>query len=67
MLAFGLYTALGIVMDAAGALSKRWVGLKLARHLDQPYLFKSTEEFWTKRWNLAVGSALRFMIYDPIV
>ena len=67
MHAFGLYALMGLLLDSTGAAAKPLFGMTLARHFDQPYISKSIREFWGKRWNLVAGSALRSLVYDPIV
>ena len=29
-------------------------------------LCSSLSDFWSRRWNLTAGNALRFLVYDPI-
>ena len=53
-------------MDAPAALAGSLLGLDISPHFDNPFAAKSFAELWNKRWNLTVGNALRFLIYDPI-
>ena len=53
-------------MDGPGALIGFAIDMPVAPHFDSPYLSASLTEFWSKRWNLTVGNALRFLAFDPI-
>lgn len=64
--AFMLYWFLGVLMDGPAALLGWGLGVKLSPHFDKPYLSTSVSNFWSGRWNLTVGNALRHLCYDPV-
>ncbi|CAL8472040.1 g11582 [Coccomyxa elongata] len=64
--AVGLYAFLGLLMDGPASLASSLIGLKIAPHFDKPFLSSSVTDFWSRRWNLTAGNALRFLVYDPI-
>ena len=49
-------------MDGPASLATSMVGLRIAPHFDQPYLSSSITDFWSRRWNLTAGNALRFLV-----
>ncbi|CAL5220832.1 g2914 [Coccomyxa viridis] len=63
----GMYAFLSLLMDGPASLATSMVGLRIAPHFDQPYLSSSIADFWSRRWNLTAGNALRFLVYDPIM
>lgn len=64
---FSLFALIGLIMDSLGAIAKPMLNLTLAAHFNQPYLSTSLREFWGRRWNVVAGTAVRFLVYDPIV
>jgi len=58
----GMYAFLSLLMDGPASLATSIVGLKTAPHFDQPYLSSSITDFWSRRWNLTAGNALRFLV-----
>eukprot|EP00884_Botryococcus_braunii_P022808 jgi/Botrbrau1/9210/Bobra.0028s0006.2 len=61
-----LYGFLCTVMDVV-SVPAITVGMRLAPHFSQPWLSASFTELWSKRWNLTAGTALRNLIFDPIM
>lgn len=53
-------------MDGPGALIGIAISMPIAPHFDSPYMSASITEFWSKRWNLTIGNALRFLVFDPV-
>ncbi|KAK9905470.1 hypothetical protein WJX75_000391 [Coccomyxa subellipsoidea] len=64
--ALGMYAFLGLLMDGPATLASSLIGLKIAPHFDKPFLTSSVSDFWSRRWNLTAGNALRFLVYDTI-
>ena len=60
--AVGLYAFLGLLMDGPASLASSLIGLKIAPHFDKPFLSSSVTDFWSRRWNLTAGNALRFLV-----
>lgn len=58
----GMYAFLSLLMDGPASLATSMVGLRIAPHFDQPYLSSSIADFWSRRWNLTAGNALRFLV-----
>lgn len=44
-----------------------WPGFKVAPHFDAPYTATSIAEFWSRRWNLCAGNALRWVVQEPVL
>ena len=63
--ALGMYAFLSLLMDGPASLATSLVGLRIAPHFDQPYLASSLTDFWSRRWNLTAGNALRFLVRPP--
>ncbi|KAK4745789.1 hypothetical protein SAY87_012101 [Trapa incisa] len=42
------------------------LGFELEPQFKEPYLTTSLEDFWGRRWNLAVSGILRLAVYDPM-
>ncbi|GAB4815442.1 hypothetical protein N2152v2_002488 [Parachlorella kessleri] len=63
----GLFAVLGLLMDGPAALFTSLLGFQVAPHFDEPWRVDSVASFWAKRWNLAAGSTLRDLLYDPIL
>lgn len=63
---FGLYAMLGVMYDGAGALVPVLFGFEILEPFNAPFIATSVTDFW-RRWNLVAGSALRQLIYQPIV
>ena len=59
----GMYAFLSLLMDGPASLATSIVGLRIAPHFDQPYLASSLTDFWSRRWNLTAGNALRFLVH----
>ena len=57
-----MYAFLSLLMDGPASLATSMVGLRIAPHFDQPYLSSSITDFWSRRWNLTAGNALRFLV-----
>jgi len=64
--AFGLYFFVGVVMQCVSMLTVGTLNMPVAPHFDRPYLSASFTDFWSRRWNLNTGYALRILVYDPI-
>ncbi|KAK9837032.1 hypothetical protein WJX81_008263 [Elliptochloris bilobata] len=64
--AFGLYAFLGFLMDGPASLATGLIGLQIAPHFDRPFMSSSLSDFWSRRWNLTAGNALRFFVYDVV-
>jgi hypothetical protein len=60
--ALGMYAFLGLLMDGPATLVTSFIGLKIAPHFDKPFLSSSITDFWSRRWNLTAGNALRFLV-----
>lgn len=60
--ALGMYAFLGLLMDGPATLASSLIGLKIAPHFDKPFLTSSVSDFWSRRWNLTAGNALRFLV-----
>jgi hypothetical protein len=58
----GLYAFLGLLMDGPASAASTLIGLRIAPHFDAPYLCSSLSDFWSRRWNLTAGNALRFLV-----
>ncbi|GMJ10376.1 hypothetical protein like AT5G55360 [Hibiscus trionum] len=52
----------GLVIGVVRAAS----GLELEPPSDEPYLSTSLQDFWGRRWNLAVTDLLRHTVYKPV-
>ncbi|OAY55670.2 probable long-chain-alcohol O-fatty-acyltransferase 1 [Manihot esculenta] len=59
------YLELEFVLAIFGVLARALFGFELDRQFDEPYLSSSLQDFWSRRWNLAVTSILRSTVYFP--
>lgn len=70
--ALNLYAFIGIIMNVASIgtihAGQRLLGFSaIMPHCDRPWLAASVGEFWSRRWNINTGEAIRYLVYDPIV
>ncbi|KAL4422737.1 hypothetical protein ABPG75_008934 [Micractinium tetrahymenae] len=63
----GLYAILSFTMDGPAAGLSAAIGMAVAPHFDEPYLSTSLADFWSRRWDLAAGNALRMVVFEPIM
>ncbi|KAF3453375.1 hypothetical protein FNV43_RR03815 [Rhamnella rubrinervis] len=63
---FMLYFFLDVVLGTCNTLVRALLGIELQSPSNEPYLSTSLQDFWGKRWNLMVSSALRDTVYKPM-
>ena len=63
---FVVYAFFGGLMQLVSVVIPLVCGISVAPHFCKPYFSSSFTDFWSRRWNLNTGYALRFLIYDPI-
>ncbi|XP_062024894.1 long-chain-alcohol O-fatty-acyltransferase-like [Rosa rugosa] len=61
-----LYLGLEIGFALSVALPQAMFGFELEPHFNEPYFSTSLQDFWGRRWNLAVSNTLRPLVYHPI-
>lgn len=62
-----MYLALDIVLVFLASLANACLGVQLEPQFNKPYLSRSLQDFWGKRWNLIVTNILRPSVYDPVL
>lgn len=62
-----MYLALDIVLVFLATLANACLGVQLEPQFNKPYLSRSLQDFWGKRWNLIVTNILRPSVYDPVL
>ncbi|KAA8527024.1 hypothetical protein F0562_008747 [Nyssa sinensis] len=55
-----------LLVALSSALVRVLIGLELERPSDEPYFATSLQDFWGRRWNLAVTNILRHTVYKPV-
>ncbi len=63
--AFQIYCDFSGYSDIAIALSA-FVGLRLSRNFDRPYLASTVTEFWARRWHITLGNWFRDYVFIPL-
>ena len=63
--AFQIYCDFSGYSDIAIALSA-FVGLRLSRNFDRPYLAATVTEFWARRWHITLGTWFRDYVFIPL-
>lgn len=63
--AFQIYCDFSGYSDIAIALSA-FVGLRLSRNFDRPYLAATVTEFWARRWHISLGTWFRDYVFIPL-
>ncbi|CAI9088309.1 OLC1v1022609C1 [Oldenlandia corymbosa var. corymbosa] len=63
---FLVYFMVDCVIASSSLLVHALIGLELEPSSDEPYASTSLQEFWGKRWNLAVTNILRETVYKPV-
>lgn len=61
-----LYIGLELLLAVVGAVISSLLGVEMEPQFDEPYLCTSLQDFWGRRWNLAVSNILRATVYDPV-
>jgi D-alanyl-lipoteichoic acid acyltransferase DltB (MBOAT superfamily) len=64
--AFQIYCDFSGYTDMARGISQ-FFGVRLAKNFNRPYLSKSMNEFWSRRWHLSLASWFRDFVYYPFV
>jgi len=67
VLAIGLYSFVGVLMDGPGSLATYFLGFNIIPTFDHPWMSSSLADFWGRRWNITTSHVLRAVVYDPIV
>lgn len=62
-----IYLALDIALVFLAALANVCLGVQLEPQFNKPYLSRSLQDFWGKRWNLIVTRIFRPSVYDPVL
>ncbi|CAH8385230.1 unnamed protein product [Eruca vesicaria subsp. sativa] len=65
--AIHIYLSLEIILSATATMVRAMSSLELETQFNKPYLATSLQEFWGRRWNLAVSGILRPTVYEPMV
>ena len=63
--AFQIYCDFSGYSDIAIALSA-FVGMRLSRNFDRPYLAPTVTEFWARRWHITLGTWFRDYVFIPL-
>ncbi|KAF3573671.1 hypothetical protein F2Q69_00061575 [Brassica cretica] len=65
--AIHIYLLLELILAATATMVRAMSGLGLERQFNKPYLATSLQDFWGRRWNLAVTGILRPTVYEPMI
>ena len=65
-LGWSVYATTAYVQNMSAMVVLFTLNLKLAANFNKPFVSQSVQEFWSRRYNLVMGEALRDLIYDPI-
>ncbi|KAF3494491.1 hypothetical protein DY000_02055901 [Brassica cretica] len=65
--AIHIYLSLELILAATATMVRAMSSLELEPQFNKPYLATSLQEFWGRRWNLAVSGILRPTVYEPMV
>ncbi|CAH8364495.1 unnamed protein product [Eruca vesicaria subsp. sativa] len=65
--AIHMYLFLELILAATATLVRAMSGLDLEPQFNRPYLATSLQDFWGRRWNLAISGILRPTVYEPMV
>ncbi|KAF8099776.1 hypothetical protein N665_0237s0030 [Sinapis alba] len=65
--AIHIYLSLELILSATATVVRAISGLDLEPQFNKPYLATSLQDFWGRRWNLAVSGILRPTVYQPMV
>lgn len=60
------FLLIDILIAFSSALVRALVGVELEPASNEPYLSTSLQDFWGRRWNLTVTTALRHTVYKPV-
>lgn len=60
------FLLIDILIALSSTLARALAGVELEPASNEPYLSTSLQDFWGKRWNLAVTTTLRDTIYKPV-
>ena len=60
-----IYLVLDVLLAATSTVARAVWGAELEPHFVEPYLATSLQDFWGRRWNLAVHRVLHPTIYEP--
>lgn len=61
-----VFLMVDVLVGVSGAAVRFLTDLDLDPPSNEPYLACSLREFWGRRWNLAVTTTLRSVVYDPV-
>ncbi|CAI9088306.1 OLC1v1022606C1 [Oldenlandia corymbosa var. corymbosa] len=61
-----MYLGVEFQLAIAAIPIKVILGLESAKQFNEPYLSRSLQDFWGRRWNLMVTGILRETVYDPL-
>ncbi|KAK8705985.1 hypothetical protein V6N13_049567 [Hibiscus sabdariffa] len=61
-----VYLLIDVIFGMIIGLVRAASGLELEPPSDEPYLSTSLQDFWGRRWNLAVTYLLRHTVYKPV-
>ncbi|KAG2329215.1 hypothetical protein Bca52824_000395 [Brassica carinata] len=67
LFAIHIYLFLELTLFATATVVRALSGLELEPQFNKPYLATSLQDFWGRRWNLAVTGILRPTVYEPMV
>ncbi|XP_013663174.2 acyl-CoA--sterol O-acyltransferase 1-like [Brassica napus] len=65
--AIHIYLLLELILAATATMVRAMSGLELELQFNKPYLATSLQDFWGRRWNLAVTGILRPTVYEPMI
>ncbi|XP_027368651.1 acyl-CoA--sterol O-acyltransferase 1-like [Abrus precatorius] len=60
-----VYLCLEIILALVSVLVRTLLGVQPDPHFNEPYLSSSLQDFWSRRWNLAVTNILRLTFFEP--
>lgn len=66
MYGYQIYLTLEFIAFGIRAVAEPLLGLDLDLPFIEPIISTSVQNFWGRRWNLAVGGILRTSVYDPL-
>ncbi|XP_057433181.1 acyl-CoA--sterol O-acyltransferase 1-like [Lotus japonicus] len=62
-----MYIGLEFFFALASSFTQKLLNVELEPQFDKPYLSTSLQNFWGKRWNIAVNRVLHPTVYEPVV
>ncbi|CAH8385227.1 unnamed protein product [Eruca vesicaria subsp. sativa] len=65
--AIHIYLYLELILSITATVVRAMSSLELEPQFNKPYLATSLQDFWGRRWNLAVSGILRPTVYEPTV